>query len=221
MSAMADVITVPNGSFESPVAVGPNYFAMLTEGTGPSVGDWASSAAHLSGVFKNTGMYGNVITNAVGNQVAFQDGFSGAQTWQDLTATYTAGNAYTLTVGVAGRSDIAQPTNPEQMEVRLFYRDAETKAVTVAYQTVNYTDLSTSAFTDYTVSLPAVSGSDAWAGKTIGIQFYCTWSDPLSSQYFSLDNVRLSSAAVPEPASMAIIVTGLAGLLAYAWRKRK
>lgn len=38
--------------------------------------------------------------------------------------------------------------------------------------------------------------------------------------YVSADAVRLT-AAVPEPSVLALLVTGLLGLLAYAWRKRK
>jgi hypothetical protein len=36
-----------------------------------------------------------------------------------------------------------------------------------------------------------------------------------------LDNVTISSLATPEPSSMILSVTGILGLLAYAWRKRK
>jgi hypothetical protein len=38
------------------------------------------------------------------------------------------------------------------------------------------------------------------------------------------DNVRLDGAAlgaVPEPGTLAILASGLLGLLCYAWRKRK
>ena len=35
-----------------------------------------------------------------------------------------------------------------------------------------------------------------------------------------LDNVQVG-APVPEPATVVLLVTGLLGLLAYAWRKRK
>ena len=36
---------------------------------------------------------------------------------------------------------------------------------------------------------------------------------------FGIDNVRFS--AVPEPSTFVLLGTGLFGLLAYAWRKRK
>ena len=35
-----------------------------------------------------------------------------------------------------------------------------------------------------------------------------------------IDNVKLS-VATPEPSTLALLATGLLGLLAYAWRKRR
>lgn len=37
----------------------------------------------------------------------------------------------------------------------------------------------------------------------------------------SIDNLKFSSFAVPEPSTLAMLASGLIGLLAYAWRKRK
>jgi hypothetical protein len=36
-----------------------------------------------------------------------------------------------------------------------------------------------------------------------------------------VDNVLMSTTATPEPSTIAMILTGLVGLLAYAWRRRK
>jgi hypothetical protein len=36
-----------------------------------------------------------------------------------------------------------------------------------------------------------------------------------------LDNVSVNESAVPEPSTLAVLAAGLAGLLCYAWRKRR
>jgi hypothetical protein len=36
-----------------------------------------------------------------------------------------------------------------------------------------------------------------------------------------LDSILLTSSAVPEPTTFALLTTGLFGLLAYAWRRRR
>jgi hypothetical protein len=39
--------------------------------------------------------------------------------------------------------------------------------------------------------------------------------------WWSVDNVQLSSAVVPEPSAIVLVASGLIGLLCYAWRKRR
>ncbi len=38
---------------------------------------------------------------------------------------------------------------------------------------------------------------------------------------YSFDNVTISAAPIPEPSTLVLLATGLFGLLAYAWRKRR
>ena len=38
---------------------------------------------------------------------------------------------------------------------------------------------------------------------------------------YVLDSVSLSSAVIPEPGAFMLLATGLIGLLAYAWRRRR
>ena len=46
-------------------------------------------------------------------------------------------------------------------------------------------------------------------------------SAPVNGQFW-IDNVRLDQTSpIPEPGTLALLATGLIGLLAYAWRKRK
>lgn len=49
-----------------------------------------------------------------------------------------------------------------------------------------------------------------WAGQTGGAGSQCK---------YGLDSVSLT--AIPEPATVGMTITGILGLLAYAWRKRK
>ena len=76
-----------------------------------------------------------------------------------------------------------------------------------------------SVLTDFTVTVPTVQSTDAWAGLPLGI-----WLDMYSAGGNTgvfLDNVRLTSTAVPEPSTLALLAGGLFGLVAYAWKKRK
>ncbi len=58
-------------------------------------------------------------------------------------------------------------------------------------------------------------------GKTLWLQFdhYAGGSGNYAAVL--LDDVSGSYTAIPEPGTLALLVTGLAGLLCYAWRKQK
>jgi hypothetical protein len=53
---------------------------------------------------------------------------------------------------------------------------------------------------------------DDWAGTRPGNEDFRTWYDGVS---------YVAAAPSPEPSSIALLITGLLGLLAYAWRKRR
>ena len=36
-----------------------------------------------------------------------------------------------------------------------------------------------------------------------------------------MDNAIVTTSAIPEPGTLTLLATGLIGLLAYAWRKRR
>jgi hypothetical protein len=44
--------------------------------------------------------------------------------------------------------------------------------------------------------------------------------DTTTDAMWFIDNVQVSQAAVPEPSAVALVFTGIAGLVAYAWRRR-
>ena len=53
-----------------------------------------------------------------------------------------------------------------------------------------------------------IVGNNLYVGVIIGTGTYA-------------DNVRLDISEVPEPSTLVLLASGLVGLLAYAWRKRK
>jgi hypothetical protein len=86
-----------------------------------------------------------------------------------------------------------------------FDRDAATLGIYVDRSlkaTVDLTSQSMADFSSSYVGFGAMSGS---GGLNV------TW----------VDNFAVGSVAVPEPASIWLATTGLVGLMAYAWRKRK
>jgi hypothetical protein len=59
--------------------------------------------------------------------------------------------------------------------------------------------------------------ASGWNGHVVAFQF----SEDLGSPSYCIDNLVVTAGAVPEPGSMAILVSALIGLVAYAWRKRR
>lgn len=63
-----------------------------------------------------------------------------------------------------------------------------------------------------------VFGIDAAAGETITVRaLHHDGNDPVTGDMLSI----VAFDAVPEPSAMLLLVTGVTGLLAYAWRKRR
>lgn len=64
-----------------------------------------------------------------------------------------------------------------------------------------------------------VSGSDPQIGNPILISLHAVNNKGSGAAVVCFDNVRLDY--VPEPGTMALVASGLLGLLCYAWRKRR
>ena len=206
-------IPVPNGSFESPVAIA----LAPTVGAVPFVDDWQQVPApdtsnpetFLTGVFTNS----TQIVNCDGTQAAFLFAEPYVSLFQDYDSTdyahpepthafdaaFEPGKSYTLTVGVLGGTNLTEPM-PEgtTLQLSLYYRDSSNQMETVAATTVTniYALFPMQELLDFQLQVPTVKASDPWAGQHIGIQLLSTVTSPQSG-YWDLDNVRLASTVTP------------------------
>jgi len=215
--AHAAAIPVPNGSFEMPSTPFVSPMVDVWQKT-PAPG-WFDPALtggvtwqQLSGVFANTPAGDpSHISNLDGVQALYLFALPGAGLTQVLGASFEAGMAYELSVGmVGGGGGMAEGT---AFQLGLFFMDGA-EAVSVGSATVIHSAAAfpTSALMiDQLLSIPAVSATDPWAGKPIGIQLVA--ASGTGAGYWNLDNVRLSATVVPEPGTYALLGIGLAGLL--------
>jgi hypothetical protein len=225
VTVQATVISVANPSFESPDVSGSPYaatFPVLSSGT-RSFDAWGTESAH-DGVVLN-GHYDRAYTNLSGAQCGWMDVSGGGQTfvaYQDLTtATFEVNHAYTMKVGV-GRLPTVQNEN-SVLNIALFARASVGDANHIAGSVnVRYGDLSATAMTDYTIEVPAVQSTDAWASLPISIWILNTGNgSTVGGSCWNFDDVRLTSTYIPEPSCMVVLGTAVFGLLAYAWRTRR
>ncbi|HTH49825.1 MAG TPA: PEP-CTERM sorting domain-containing protein [Candidatus Limnocylindria bacterium] len=223
-SVQAQLIPVPNGSFESPDASGsptgvstvidswtklsqPGYFD-----PGVFLVDWNS----VTGIFPNAPAPDpRHITNADGNQVGYFFAFPGAGVSQDLGGSFTAGLSYTLTFGLRGGGSLTAGT---QFLAGLQYfngTDWTTVGSTLVTATSDYG--TTTSLNSITVNTGTIAGADAAVGKPIHVVLEATsFSGGSGLAYWEADNVTVT--AVPEPESYALLAgLGLVGVA--VWRR--
>jgi hypothetical protein len=168
-----------------------------------------------SGIFPNppSGVDGH-IDNVTDSQAAYMFSLPGAGFFQELGATYQAGNAYQLSVDLFGGGGLADGS---QFMISLYHLDGAS-SVNVAMLPVNYTAAAFSQpdhFYTFTATSPILQGGDAAVGQNIGIAL-TSLSGP-GQGYWDIDNVRLT--VVPEPSTLALLGMGLGGGLLF-WRRR-
>ena len=223
-SLYAGPLSLPNASFESPIAPRISPYA------GPDMDYWQKSPQptwydpstnyntpwdYLMGTFYNVPFPGLLIDNCDGSQAAFlfavpevaifqdYDSISGTNTTPShaFDAHFNTNCAYTLTVGVIGGVSGAPPLfEGATLRLSLYYRDAASNMVMVAATTVtNSAQLfpSNTHFVDFSVYVPGVRASDAWAGQNIGVQIASTVPFDKAGGYWDLDNVRLIETPLP------------------------
>jgi len=196
-------IPVANASFEA-AEVDPTGW-----GGSPSVEGWLeldldAIGSQNTGVFLNTpaGSWDHV-ANAEGKQLAFLHSFRGNALEQDLEAVYQTGCDYRLTVGVgvSARFPPSAEVPVDTIAIVLYYLD-DNQPVDIVQQTVEPKGLSSTRLQDFSVYLPTVHTTDAWAGKKIGVAIRAAGAVKLPGGFWDLDNVRLAeSLQAEQPAS--------------------
>jgi len=224
----AQPIYVPNHSFESETAPASYPFVNLNVTSwqknaepvwyAPAFGSYGIPWAGTAGVFLDSNPY----INHDGNQAGYLLGVPEAALFQDynsspthdFNASFAVGQAYTLTVGVFGKSSL---TPGSTLALSLYYRDGSNNKVTVGSTTVTYSaatfpGTAPLSLIDFSVDIPTVQAGDAWAGQPIGIELASTIPIGLTSfGNWDFDNVRLT--AVPEPTAAGLLALGLGGVM--------
>jgi hypothetical protein len=236
LPSRADSVSLPNASFEAP----PTTFA------DPHVDQWQKTPKpvwydessgffwdQLSGVFKNTDAgSADHIDNVDGSQALFLFGVPTAGIFQDFAstdyagnthqfnATFTAGKSYRMTVGIAGGG--ANMPEGSSLQLSFYYRDTSGNQVPIATKDVVYTAATFPNLThliDFSLDLPEVKASDAFAGKNIGVLIMSTTGFDKTGGYWDLDNVRLTETIDVPNFSFESPQTDFADPQVDAWQK--
>jgi hypothetical protein len=213
--ASATPITVPNASFESPssptqTSTNPNV------ATGWVFNVKGGSAYGTSSISSNF----NSIGTALGNDYAFIN-----NDWPNVTDTITSASSlgtiapltkYTLTLAIGNRktSDSSLYGAPGNLSFSLL-----ANGVAFATNTVNNGTVPNGTFQDFTLSFTTPT-SGSIIGQALEIQM-ASLPEQGTAYQPSFDNVRLdatSIAVAPEPATGALLVSGL---LTLGWLVRR
>ena len=186
-------VPIENASFEAPF-VDPNAFPAL-----PFVDGWTETDNDPLGS-TNTGVFANTpdgktdhIVNPDGRQLVFLGSESGNGLEQELNANYKVGCNYRLTV-LVGISSRFPPSTIEPMdtvELALYYRDDSDVIVDIVSETVDAIGISPQKLVDFSLYLPTVQSSDAWADKPIGVALRAAG---MPGGFWDLDHVRLGKS---------------------------
>lgn len=65
-----------------------------------------------------------------------------------------------------------------------------------------------------------LSPSQAFTARYVGVRFASGYDTPARAGVFMAE-AQINASPVPEPSAITVAVTGIVGMLAYAWRKRK
>jgi hypothetical protein len=152
----------------------------------------------------------------------------------NVATTFAANTTYTMTASVALAESAPGPTNRLAFEV--YWLDSSNVAHTVldgiltSGNSTNYGSVAMNqqSLEDFSFSVSALASGNSAVGQQINIGFFTLDNAPedtqdpssLSNGEFDIDNVRLTSAVVPEPGIISL-VGGAASLLMFRRRRRQ
>jgi hypothetical protein len=214
-ASMARANMITNGGFESP-STANNDFSAPTGWTVQNGLNDAMWICNMNGVW-NAGRLGVAPSSPTGEVQAYYVQ-QYAQFYQTLSTAVQPNTVYTLTSDV-GAVKLGVPY--------------EFMAPTLTLGTGNV--FGQNLLTLVSSSTPAPSpSSSAGDWKTWSYTFQTGATVPTANlrvdiympgyteyRLAGLDNVSLTSSPIPEPSTIVLLASGLIGLLAYAWRKRR
>lgn len=212
-SASATSLPVTNSSFEDPVLGDAGYDA------GPSVDEPAPPVSWRGlSVHENTntlGIYQGAagMSNTAGRNylyVGMDYNYTFTQVWQPVTGATMQPGTYTLSVGVGK----PYSSGTDSATIALVAGSSW-----MSWNSIEDTSMSQGSFTDLTATYTA-TGTDPELNQPLAIVLQ-TNAHHNGAQITAFDNIRLDFVPAPEPGTLAMLVAGLLGLLAYAWRRRR
>jgi len=191
------IIPINNASFESPT---PSVFPDYTVGAT----DWTRTRNDVDAGTFAPAVSGVTPAPIMGNQVGFANGSGGLQ--QVLSATFVAGNSYAFSVFIGFRSDEMNATvGNGAIQLGTFDGTFHLLAAQAGAPTLGQFNF--------------VSGAYQSTGADDGLAIVVRLTNPGGSQVI-FDQVQLTATPIPEPATDAAIVAGLAATFAI-WRRKK
>lgn len=224
--AATEVLTVPNGSFESPVT--PFVSLLIDSWKRTPKPDWYVEEGgfqwgQLTGLFVNTAPgAADHLENIDGRQAAWLFAVPEAGLWQwvrtadgSAVARFEAGKRYRVTADLLGAGGNMKPG--VTMEVALFHTNAPAAADPVVRLAVASNETlfpSRNRFGRFTGTSPVVSPGDPGVGQQIGIRVLSTATAENQGGYWDVDNVRVEVLETPSP-RLATVVEG--GEMRVTW----